>query len=102
MQKRPVQRGRPIGTTSFDAVPAKAFGATVRAARLARGIAQEALALLVGVERSHMGKIERGEHLPNLGLVLKIAVALDCSAAELVAATEAALPKGWLATKRGA
>ncbi len=40
-----------------------------------------------------MGKIERGEHLPCLDLLLKIAAALDCSAAELVAATEAALPK---------
>src|SRR3546814_704971 len=59
----------------------------------ARGISQEALALRAGVERSHLGKIERGEHQPNLGLVLKIAVTLDCSAAELLAATEARLPR---------
>src|SRR3546814_9398327 len=88
MQKRQVQRGRPSGTTTFDAVPAEAFGAVIRAARTARGISQEALALRAGVERSHLGKIERGEHQPNLGLVLKIAVTLDCSAAELLAATE--------------
>src|SRR3546814_6632496 len=93
MQKRQVQRGRPSGTTTFDAVPAEAFGAVIRAARTARGISKEALALRAGVERSHLGKIERGEHQPNLGLVLKIAVTLDCSTAELLAATEARLPK---------
>lgn len=100
MQKRSVQRGRPPGTTTYDEVPAKAFGASVRAARTAQGIAQEALAARVGVERSHMGKIERGEHLPNLGLVLKIAVALECSAAELVGATEMKLPTGWFTPNR--
>lgn len=101
MQKRSVQRGRPPGATTFDEVPAKAFGAAVRAARTAQGIAQETLAFRVGVERSHLGKIERGEHLPNLGLVLKIAVALDCSAAELMSATEANLPKGWFTPNHG-
>src|SRR3546814_6764024 len=72
MQKRPIQRGRPAGATSFEAAPAAAFGAAVRAARTAQGIAQESLAYRAGVERSHMGKIERGEHLPTLALVLKI------------------------------
>ncbi len=100
MQKRSVQRGRPSGTTTFDAVAAKAFGDAVRAARSAQGIAQETLAARVGVERSHLGKIERGEHLPNLVLVLKIAVALDCSAAELMTATEEALPEAWFVPNR--
>jgi predicted transcriptional regulator len=27
-------------------------------------MAQESLAHLAGIERSHMGKIERGEHMP--------------------------------------
>lgn len=35
-----------------------------------------------------MGKIERGEHVPTLPLILKIAMALKISAAELMAATE--------------
>src|SRR3546814_13104176 len=79
MQKRPIQRGRPAGATSFEAAPAAAFGAAVRAARTAQGIAQESLAYRAGVERSHMGKIERGEHLPTLALLPKIAAALDRS-----------------------
>lgn len=102
MQKRPIQRGRPVGATTFEAIPAEAFGAAVREARTAAGIAQETLADLADVERSHLGKIERGEHLPNLALVLKLAVALNCSAAELMTATEARLPKDWFRPSKGA
>lgn len=35
-----------------------------------------------------MGKIERGEHMPTLVLILRIAKALECSAADLMAETE--------------
>ena len=35
-----------------------------------------------------MGKIERGEHMPTLALILKISAALSISAAELMSATE--------------
>lgn len=88
MQKRTVQRGRPPGTTRFEAKPALAFGKAVRAFRLDQGVAQEELAALAGIERSHMGKIERGEHLPSLALILKVAAALKMSGTELMAATE--------------
>lgn len=96
MRKRAIQRGRPPGTTTFEAVPARAFGAAVRAARTEQGVAQETLAHLAGIERSHMGKIERGEHMPTLIVILKIARALDRSSADLMAATEAKLPARWL------
>ncbi len=88
MQKRTVQRGRPAGSTTFDAELAQAFGAAVRALRTERGIAQEMLANLAGIERSHMGKVERGEHQPTLSLVFKIAGALECSSAVLMSTTE--------------
>jgi len=93
MQKRPIQRGRPAGTTTYEAEPAIAFGAAVRKVRTSLGIAQEALAHLAGIERSHMGKIERGEHVPTLPLILKIARALKCSSAHLMELTEAKLAK---------
>ena len=96
MQKRTVQRGRPTGATTFESEPALAFGAAVRAARTAQGIAQESLAFRAGIERSHMGKIERGEHMPTLSLILKIAAALECSSADLMSATESALSKNWV------
>jgi len=41
-----------------------------------------------------MGKIERGEHVPTLPLILKIAAALGISASELMAATERNLSAG--------
>ncbi len=91
MQKRSIQRGRPAGATTFEAEPAQAFGAAVRAARTEQGVAQETLAHLAGIERSHMGKIERGEHMPTLAIILKIARALGCSAADLMTATESRL-----------
>ncbi|AER56660.1 MULTISPECIES: helix-turn-helix domain-containing protein [Gammaproteobacteria] len=91
MQKRPVQRGRPVGATTFDAELAQAFGAAVRALRTERGIAQETLANLAGIERSHMGKIERGEHAPTLAVIFKIAGALECSTAVLMAEAESRL-----------
>ncbi|WP_428604318.1 helix-turn-helix domain-containing protein [Pseudomonas sp.] len=65
----------------------------VRALRTERAIAQETLANLADIERSHMGKIERGEHLPTLVVILRIAEALNCSAAQLVADTESNLKK---------
>lgn len=89
--KRGIQRGRPAGATTFEAAPALAFGAAVRAIRTEEGIAQETLAHLAGIERSHMGKIERGEHMPTLAVILKIARALGRSAGELVLETEARL-----------
>lgn len=94
MQKRTVQRGRPAGTTTYEAEPAAAFGQAVRATRMAQGIAQEELASLAGIERSHMGKIERGEHMPTLALILRISVALNNSAADLMTATENNLRAG--------
>lgn len=46
---------------------------------------------MAGIERSHMGKIERGEHMPTLAIIFKIASALDCSTAVLMTATEGQL-----------
>ena len=86
-----VRRGRPKGSKTFDAPTAIAFGRALRAARVARGVAQEQLALLAGLERSFVGKIERGENQPSLGILLRLARALECNGSELVAQTEAFL-----------
>lgn len=98
MQERSIRPGRPKGSKTADPVLAAAFGTAVRAARTRRGIAQEALAHLSKIERSHVGKIERGEHMPTLAVVLKIARALGMSGAELIAAAEALLPAEYPAT----
>jgi len=72
MQKRPIQRGRPAGATTYDAELAQAFGAAVRALRTERGIAQESLAHLAGIERSAHGQgrawrahAHAGDHLQD-------------------------------------
>jgi transcriptional regulator with XRE-family HTH domain len=92
MQESSIRRGRPLGSKTADPVLAAAFGTAVRSARTTRGIAQEALAHLSKIERSHVGKIERGEHMPTIAAVLKIAKALGITGAELLAAAEALLP----------
>ena len=58
---------------------------------MADGVGQEALAHQAGIERSHMGKIERGEHMPTLAMILRIANALGRTAGELLLETEATL-----------
>ena len=92
MQESSIRRGRPLGSKSSDPVLASAFGAAVRSARTTRGIAQETLAHMAAIERSHVGKIERGQHMPTLAAVLKIARALGISGADLVADAEGLLP----------
>jgi transcriptional regulator with XRE-family HTH domain len=64
----------------------KRLGAAVRAARKALGLSQEALADATGIDRSHMGKIERGERNVTLLNVLKIAKALRQPASEVLKA----------------
>ena len=81
--KKPKQ-GRPKGAKTFDPAPALAFGVAVRQRRLEIGISQEELASSAQVERSHMGKIERGEHMPNLVMILRLARALSVKPGVLV------------------
>ena len=60
----------------------------MREERTSQGIAQETLAHMAGIERSHMGKIERGEHMPTLAIIFKIARALGLSVAHLMKSVE--------------
>jgi transcriptional regulator with XRE-family HTH domain len=85
-QKKP-KRGRPLGAKTFDPAPALAFGAVIREKRFELGMSQEDLSYAAQVERSHMGKIERGEHLPNLVLILRLAKALAVKPGLLVDTT---------------
>ena len=61
-----------------------AFGATVRAKRKAIGLSQEALADLAEIDRSHMGKIERGERNVSLMNIIRIARAVGTEPSELL------------------
>lgn len=48
------------------------------------GLSQEALADASGIDRSHMGKIERGERNVTILNVVRIAAALNGTVAELL------------------
>lgn len=59
------------------------FGRRVKTLRHAQGITQEKLAEAIGVDRSYMGFVERGERNPTLDKVAKIARALKVPIFEL-------------------
>lgn len=64
------------------------LGVAIRAARLERGHSPDALADAAGIDRSHMGKIVRGESNVSFLKVGKIADALTTSIASLMASAE--------------
>lgn len=93
MKQRPIRAGRPKGATTVDPVVASSIGTAVRFARTSRGIAQETLAHMALIERSHLGKIERGQHAPSLAAFMRIAHALEMTSATLMSEVEALLPE---------
>jgi len=83
----------PARATSFEAPVAKAFGEVVRALRAQTGLAQDRFALVVGVDRSYFGKLERGERQPSLALLLRVAHGLGVSGSKLVELTESTIER---------
>ena len=61
----------------------KLFGDTIRTHRQQLGLSQEALADLVGLHRTYIGGIERGERNVSLLNILRLAKALNCRPSEL-------------------
>ena len=64
------------------------IGAAIRAIRTEAKLSQEGLADLARIDRSHMGKIERGERNVTILNLLKIACALDVPASALLTRAE--------------
>ena len=56
------------------------FGARVRVIRKKKGLSQEGLSNLAGIDRSYMGQIERGEINLTLTKIYQIADALEIEA----------------------
>lgn len=61
-----------------------AIGAAIRELRGERSLSQEGLAHDVGLDRSYVGGIERGEHNLTVMNLLRIAEQLDVEVSELL------------------
>ena len=59
------------------------FGEAVRVRRQSLGLSQEALADCAGIDRSHMGKLERGERNLTFLNIIRIARAVQCLPSDL-------------------
>lgn len=73
-----------VSGQSDEATALVMLGRAVRAARKANGLSQEALADVAGIDRSHMGKIERGERNVTFLNIVRISRALKMPAAKLI------------------
>jgi len=61
------------------------FGKRVKELRRRSRLSQEDFADQAGVDSSYLGKVERGERNPSLGVVARIAKAFGMTLAELLA-----------------
>ena len=71
-------------------VSTELIGNIIASHRRAKGLSQEVLSGLAGLDRTHYSKIERGLRSPTIDTLFKIAHALDMPAHELVRAIETA------------
>ncbi|GGW61447.1 helix-turn-helix domain-containing protein [Alishewanella tabrizica] len=60
------------------------IGAKIREKRHLAKISQDNLALHADVDRSYLGRIERGEANITVSMLYRIAMVLDCDAKELL------------------
>lgn len=82
------------GQTSMSAVPNRnrrardpllvALGAAIRRLREARSISQEQLALDAEVDRSYVGRVERGDNAVAVLTLVKLAAVLGVTASTLM------------------
>lgn len=61
-----------------------ALGEAIRRIRLSKDISQEKLALLAEVDRSYVGRIERGDNNVAMLTLIKLAQAMDITLAKLM------------------
>ena len=62
----------------------KTVGRNLRAYRMERGLSQEAFAEVLGIHRTYMGGVERGERNLTLKSVERMAEKLEMEALELM------------------
>lgn len=72
------------GQTDVDGALLR-LGTVIREQRKTLNFSQEAFADEVGIDRAHMGRIERGERNVTLLNLMRIAKALNSSASQILA-----------------
>ena len=75
---------RNMGRATVTDPHAVAFGARVRARRTKLGLTQEQLAERSGLHFTYVSSVERGERNVTLRTIVRLADALDTTAAELL------------------
>jgi len=64
---------------------AERFAANLIACRKRAGLSQEALAVRASLHRTQIGLLERGKRVPKIDTLIKLAVALEIHAGDLMA-----------------
>ncbi|CAO1667464.1 Transcriptional regulator [Halomonas sp. NYA30] len=81
---------------------AVAIGKNIREKRRANGLSQDRFAIVAGVDRSYMGRIERGEVSITIEMLYRIAATLQCEPITLLPKVSSIrLPNTRKANKRG-
>jgi transcriptional regulator with XRE-family HTH domain len=62
----------------------KRFGEKIRSVRTAKGISQDKLAVKSQIDRSYIGRIDRGEVNITIDKLYILAAALECKPSELL------------------
>jgi transcriptional regulator with XRE-family HTH domain len=79
-----------------------AFGRAVYQLRIKVSLSQEELAFRSGVGRSYVGVLERGEKEPCLGVMFRLAKALDVSLLDICGLAEQLYKDGYKQAPRNA
>ncbi len=74
-------------------VRAELVAQVIRARRKSKGLSQEVLSGLAGLDRTHYSKIERGQRTPSIDTLFKIAHALELPPHQLMIDIEQAVAK---------
>lgn len=80
----------------------KTLGWNVRALRVEKGLSQERLALEAGIDRSYVGRIERGTENVSIDMMEVLARALSVGVGDLLRAPRSSpdLPQGLRAGRK--
>jgi transcriptional regulator with XRE-family HTH domain len=62
----------------------KTFGERMREVRQKQGLTQVELSERSGLPQARISELERGARMPNLGTILRLAVALECKVTDLM------------------